>query len=284
MKSVALSAGPMEYEDTGGPGPVLVLLGGLGMQGSLWRHVVAELSPDYRCIVPTLPMGGHRAPMNEDADLSPRGIARLENELLEVLDLEDVTLVGNDSGAFLFAAANAPERIARLVITPCEAFENFPPGLPGRNLSLAAKVPGGVTVLAQTLRLPAMRQLPMSYGWMSKRPVPREVMDRWVAPLLEQPGVRRDLVKYLRSAKEGDMMAAAEGLRSFQRTTLVVWATEDRVMRPEHGRRFADLLPDARLVEVDDSFTLMPQDQPGLLARTIREFVVATTTPSESSA
>ena len=109
-------------------------------------------------------------------------------------------------------------------------------------------------------------------------------MDEWVAPLLEQPGVRRDLVKYLRSAKKGDMMAAAEGLRSFQRPTLVVWATEDRVMRPEHGRRFAELLPDARLVEVDDSFTLMPEDQPALLARTIRDFVVATAQPSESSA
>lgn len=284
MKSVELSVGPMEYEDTGGTGPIIVLLGGLGMQASLWRHVVAELSPDHRCIVPTLPMGGHRAPMNEDADLSPRGIARLEIELLEVLDLHGVTLVGNDSGAFLFAAVNAAQRIARLVITPCEAFENFPPGLPGRNLSMAAKVPGGLTALAQTLRLPAMRQLPMSYGWMSKRPVPREVMDSWVAPLLEQPGVRRDLVKYLRSAKKGDMMAAADGLRSFHRPTLVVWATEDRVMRPEHGRRFADLLPDARLVEVDDSYTLIPQDQPTLLAQTIRQFILDTATPSQSNA
>jgi pimeloyl-ACP methyl ester carboxylesterase len=84
MQTIELSAGIIEYEDTGGSGPIVVLLHGLAMDGSLWRHVVSELHVDYRCIVPTLPLGGHQRPMRADADLSPRGIGRLEAEFLEV--------------------------------------------------------------------------------------------------------------------------------------------------------------------------------------------------------
>ena len=138
MPDIELSAGSIEYEDTGGHGPVVVLLHGLVTDGSLWRSVVRELRANHRCIVPTLPLGSHRRPMRVDADLSPRGIGNLQAEFLEKLDLEAVTLVGNDSGLFQFVAGLHPERLARLVVTSCEAFENFPPGLPGHVVALAA--------------------------------------------------------------------------------------------------------------------------------------------------
>ena len=273
MPDVTLSAGVLSYEDSGGDGPIVVLVGGLAMSASVWRTVVAELSPTHRCLALTLPLGSHRRPMNPYADLSTRGLARLEGEFLEVLDLADVTLVGNDSGAFLFTAAQDVGRISRLVITTCEAFENFPPGLPGSSLVWSARLPGGVALSAQALRCRFLRRLPMTYGWMSKRSVPHEIVDAWVAPLVGSREIRRDLRKYLLTAQRGDMLAAAEELRSFDRPTLVVWTPEDRVMKPEHGRRFADLLPHARLVEIEDSFTLIPEDQPLVLARHIREFV-----------
>src|SRR3977135_968249 len=74
MPEVELPAGTIEYEDTGGDRPAVALLHGLIMDGSLWRHVVQDLRADYRCVVPTLPLGGHRMPMRPDADLSMRGI------------------------------------------------------------------------------------------------------------------------------------------------------------------------------------------------------------------
>ena len=100
-REIDLSAGTIEYEDIGGEGPAIVLLPGLLMDASLWDEVVGGLAPDHRCIVPTLPMGAHRHPMHDDADLSPRGLARLVAELLDRLDLTDVTLVGNDTGGAL---------------------------------------------------------------------------------------------------------------------------------------------------------------------------------------
>ena len=273
MQEIELSAGTIEYEDTGGSGPLVVLLHGVAMDGSLWRHVVRELRNDHRCVVPTLPLGSHRRPMRADADLSLRGLAKLQAEFLEALDLREVTLVGNDVGLFQVTAGLYPERLARLVITSCEAFENIPPGLPGHTVAFAAKLPGGLFALAQPLRLRALRRLPLALGWMAKRPIPHEITDAWLRPLLTQQKIRRDLLKYLHHYNKSDLLAAAERLRSFDRPALVIWATEDRVMPREHGRRLAELLPHGRLIEIADSYTLIPEDQPGELARAIRQFV-----------
>jgi len=268
-----LSAGVIEYEDSGGPGPVLVLLGGLVMDSSVWGPVVEELRRDHRCVVPTLPLGSHRRPMRPDADLTLAGFARLVSELLDRLDLRDVTLVQNDHAAALVLAGERPPRVAGLVISSCEAFENYPPGLPGKNMRLMAMVPGGIFVAMQALRLRPLRRLPLALGWMSKRPLPDELVDRWLVPAQTQRGVRRDLRKYAASARRGRMLEVCERLRSFDRPALVVWTPEDRVQRPEHGRRLAELLPDARLVEIPDSYTLIMRDQPLAFAEAIRRFV-----------
>ena len=276
MPEVDLQAGPIEYDDSGGDGPVLVFLHGLAMDGTLWRNVVRELRDTHRCVVPTLPLGGHRRPMRDDADLSLAGHAAIVADLLERLDLRDVTLVQNDHGSAQVLAGARPERVARLVLSSCEAFDNFPPGLPGRMLALGAKLPGGVNAMVQPMRLRSMRHTPATFGRMAKRRIPDEVTDAWLAPMLGERAIRRDLAKYIRSVRPGELVDAAAGLAAFDRPALVVWAAEDRVMPREHGRRLAALLPDARHVEIDDSYTLIPEDQPVAFARAIRDFVVET--------
>jgi pimeloyl-ACP methyl ester carboxylesterase len=273
MPQIELTAGVIDYEDTSGEGPVLVLLGGLVMDASVWDPVLDDLRRDHRCVVPTLPLGAHRHPMRPDADLSLEGFARMLAELLERLDLRDVTLVQNDHAAGLALAGENPARVARLVISSCEAFENYPPGLPGKNMRLMGALPGGIFLAMQALRVRRLRRLPLSFGWMSKRPLPDDLLDRWLAPVQTERGVRRDLRKYVTSARRGQMLEVCERLRGFTRPTLVVWTPEDRVQRPEHGRRLAALLPDARLVEICDSYTLIMRDQPQAFARAIREFV-----------
>ncbi|MGW4689740.1 alpha/beta fold hydrolase [Streptomyces sp. NPDC004244] len=276
MAEVDLSAGTVEYQDTGGEGPVVVLLHGVAMDGSLWRNVVASLRSQFRCVVPTLPLGGHRRPMRPDADLSIVGVARLVAEFLDRLDLRDVTLVMNDwGGAQALVAEGRDERIERLVITSCEAFDNFPPGLPGRNLFTSAGLPGGINFAFRLLKWKPMRRLPMTWGWMSKRPVPHEVMNAWFEPLWTSEEIRRDLRKYVLGVPpRSELLGWAEKLRGFDRPALVVWAAEDRVMPPEHGRRLAGLLPKGQLVEIEDSYTLIPEDQPERLSACIRSFLL----------
>ena len=275
MYEVELSAGTIEYEDTGGDGPVVVLLHGVTMDETLWRHIVRDLRPDYRCVLPTLPLGGHRRPMRPDADLSLGAMVRLVAEFLEKLDLRDVTLVGNDwGGAQLLVSQRRAERVWKLVLVACEAFDNYPPGLPGKVAGLASKVPGGINAAFQSLRFRPLRRLPLTWGWMSKRPVPDEVMDAWFRPIQTSREIRRDLRKYGGSTPPKDVLLEwAECQRAFQGPVLVVWASEDRVMPREHGRRLAELFPNGRLVEIPDSYTLIPEDQPVMLARHLREFI-----------
>jgi pimeloyl-ACP methyl ester carboxylesterase len=275
MPEAELSAGPIEYEDTGGDGPVLVFLHGLTINGTVWRHVVADLRGDYRCVVPTWPLGGHRKPMRPDADLSLRGLALLIDEFLEKLELTDVTLVLNDwGGGQLLLSEGRADRVGRLVLSACEAFDNYPPGLPGAAIGIACKIPGGLKTTMSLLRFKAFQRAPGAWGWMSKRAVPPEVMDGWFRPARTDPEIRRDLFKYVKSLPSKEtLLELADRMKSFDRPVLVVWALEDKLMPREHGRRLADLFPDARLVEIEDSYTLIPEDQPAAFAKAMREFV-----------
>ena len=255
---------------------MLVLLAGLMMDGSVWDPVVAELRNEHRCVVPTLPLGAHRRPMRPDADLSLRGFGAMLRELLERLELDDVTLVQNDHAAALVLAGEDPARVARLVISSCEASENYPPGLPGKNMRYTAMLPGGVFVAMNALRLRPLRRLPIAFGWMAKHPLPDELVDRWLRPAADAGGrAPRSAQVHDRRAPRGDG-GGVRRLRSFTRPALVVWTPEDRVQRPEHGRMLAELLPDARLVEIEDSYTLIMRDQPQRFASAIREFVSET--------
>lgn len=286
MAQIELSAGTIEYEDTG-RGPVVVLLHGLLMDASLWEEVIADLAKDHRCVAPTLPLGAHPRPMHADADLSLGGIARLVGELMDRLDLQDVTLAGNDTGGALvqLLMGNGDARVGRVVLVSCDAFDNFPPGLTGRTLFLSGKLPAaGFGMFMQQLRLRPVRRLPIAYGWLTKRG--DAATKRWVKVLLGQRAIRRDLQRVLRAADaDRDILVrAAENLAGFDRPALVSWAARDRVMPPEHGRRLAELLPSGRLVEVDDSYTLVPLDQPDALAQEIRAFLqTSTDTPSQAA-
>ena len=214
--------------------------------------------------------------MRPDADLSLRGLGRRVADFLERLALRDVTLCFNDwGGAQLMVADGLLDRVGRLVLVSCEAFENYPPGIPGRLAWLSAKVPGGLAMMRRTLMIRAARRLPMTFGRMSRRGVPDELMDDWLRPLARRD-IRRDLAKYAGDARRGrrDMLAATPALASFERPVLVAWAAEDRIMPPAHGRRLAEAFPDAKLVEIPDSYTLVPIDQPQRLAAELRRFVV----------
>lgn len=285
MGEVELSAGTIEYEDSGGEGPVLVLVHGLAMDGRQWRKVVAELRSDYRCVLPVLPMGAHRRPMRPDADLSLRGMGRILAELLEQLDLRDVTLCFNDwCGAQVMLADGLMDRVARLALVSCEAFDNYPPGLAGHAAWLSAKLPGGLSIMRQILLRPRLRRLSFVFGQMSKHGVPDELMREWMEPL-KRAEIRRDMRKYVGAAMKGrhDLLAATPALKSFDRPVLVVWDLEGPMMPNEHGRRLAEVFPEGRLVELPDCYTLIPEDQPAELAASIREWLGSTQTPSDVS-
>lgn len=276
-RELELESGTIRYDDRCS-GPTLLFVHGVLVAGSLWRKVVAELEAEARCVVPDWPLGAHSTPMAPDADLSPRAVAAMIAELIEKLELDDVTLVANDTGGALaqLLVSERPDAVARLVLTSCDCFERFFPPL-FRPLQLAARTPGGLTVALQALRLRRLRRLPIAFGWLAKRPIPDTVSDAWLAPFLKQKGVRRDAAKFIGAIDHRDTLAAAERLRTFRGPALVAWAADDRVFPPADGRRLAELFPAGRFEPIPDSYTFVPEDQPAELARAIRSLLALDT-------
>lgn len=266
-----LPSGTIDVFDSGGGQPI-VFSHGLVMDHTEWTGVIDRLAPEFRCVVPVLPLGGHQRPMPDDVDLTMRGIALRIAETIETLDLPPVVLVANDWGGPQITAVERPDLIAGLVLTSEEAFDNYPPGLPGAFAALSCRLPGGLTIAGRSLRIPGFQRLPMTFGRMTVRPIPMDIIRGWTEGLITEPGVRRDVRQYVATTPKDCLIEAAQGLRTFDKPALVIWPTDNRTMPRSHGARLAGLLPQGRLVELDDCSVLMPLDQPVRLADEIRTF------------
>lgn len=273
MRTVETPSGPIAYDDTGGDGPVLVLGHGLLMDGRQWRKVIPLLS-GYRCITPTLPLGAHTTPMNEDADLSENGVACILADFLDALGLDDVTLVLNDWGGGQFMISEGRDkRVGRLVLVSCTAFDNYPPK-PARPAELLCRLPGGGWLLTRLFGTRFFRHSTRAYGALAKTGLPDALYDEWFRPAVENPAIRRDLVKFATGApSRRRLLEMSARMSTFDRPVLVVWAREDRMMPLAHADRLVELYPNATKVIVDDSWTLIPEDQPEVMAETLRAFV-----------
>lgn len=284
MRSIEVTAGVIDYDEVGA-GPPVVLLHGLLMDHTLWDRVLRLLPEGFRYIRPVLPFGAHRRAMNPGTDLSLPGQVRLVADFLDALSLESVTLVHSDWGGALFLTARGLDhRVTRQVILPSEAFDNFPPGLPGKMVALAARLPAGIQLAARQLRVGWLRRLPMLYGQMARRPVPDELIRRWTEPVLSDPDIRRDLLAYCRGKfDKAALIADTEALRRFQGDALVLWSPDNRVMPPAHGRQLAELMPRARYAEVPGAYVLSALDEPEAVARAMGVFLASVPAASQPS-
>jgi pimeloyl-ACP methyl ester carboxylesterase len=272
MNQVDIPQGTIRYREQG-TGEPIVLIAGLLNNSLLWRDVMDELAPDFRVIAPDLPLGSHELPMKEGADLSPPGLAAIIAAFLEALDLRDVTLVGNDTGGAIcqLVAVNHPERLGRLVLTPCDAYDNFLPPM-FRPLQMAARIPGAIWVIGQSLRPRPARRLPFAFGWLSKRPLDPERSDAFLHPALHDRGIRKELAAVLKGISSKHTEEAAQRFGEFDKPVLLAWAPEDRFFKLRYAERLADAFPNARLELIEDSWTYVPVDQPQRTAQLIAAF------------
>jgi pimeloyl-ACP methyl ester carboxylesterase len=261
-----------------GDGPPVVFVHGLLVNGDLWRKVVPTVAEaGFRCLVPDWPLGSHEIPVPE-ADLSPPGLAALIAEFLAALDLKEVTVVANDTGGGLaqILMANHPERVGRVVLTPSDSFERFlPPAfavLPG-----LARVPGGLWMLVQAMRPRFAQRSPLVFGWLAKHRVPDEFLDSYVLPS-RNSAIRGDLRRFLRGVDNRHTLAAAERHPNFTAPVLLAWAQEDKHFPSSLAHRLVEVLPNAELREITDSYTFVPEDQPEELSQLVVDFLRAPAT------
>jgi pimeloyl-ACP methyl ester carboxylesterase len=280
MPEIQLTQGVVRYRDQGAGAPIL-LIHGLLVNGNVWDRLVPLLAAHGRCIVPDLPLGSHSVPMNKGADLSAPGLARLIAEFIERLELEDVMVVGNDTGGALcqLVVAHHPERIGRLVLTTCDAFENFPPPAV-RPLLTALKLPGALAATSVLGRLRAVRGAAFKAMPLTMQPIPDEQVKSWVAPLADKR-IRADLATVVRGIDPADTVAAGERLRDFDGPALIAWGAEDRIFPFSDAERLAAILPNARLERIPNARAFVQLDAPERLAELIGSVTNgAVTTPA----
>jgi pimeloyl-ACP methyl ester carboxylesterase len=255
-----------------GAGPPVVFVHGALVNANLWRRVVPLLDGRTRVAL-DLPLGSHIEAMPRDADLGPPALADLIADALAALELEDVTIVGNDTGGGLtqILATRRPERLGRVVLTSCDAFENFPPKL-FRYVLAPARVPGAIPVAFAGLRVRRLRRLPIAYGWLSNEPPEPEAEDSYVLPVLTRGDFRRDVRKLLAGLDPRHTLDAAAKLTGFEKPVLIAWSADDRFFPPAHAERLARLIPDARLEWIEGARTFSAEDAPERLASLIAGF------------
>ena len=274
MKSVDVTAGTLEYRDEGDPtGPPVVLLHGLLMNDSQWDLVLPLLPAGHRYLLPVLPFGGHRVPMRDGADLTMPGMVNVVADFLDALDLTGVDLVVTDWGGPLFLTdVGRDERVGRMIICPSEAFENFPPGLPGKVTWVATRSPLTVSIAMRMLAVDWLRRRYLVFGMMAKKPIPQPIVDHWFGNALQHTALRRDVIRYARSRfVKSELVRATESLARFDGDVLVLWS-HNPVMPDRHACRLAELT-NATLRYVDDAHVLIMLDQPEQTAREIGAFL-----------
>ncbi|HEX6857149.1 MAG TPA: alpha/beta fold hydrolase [Streptosporangiaceae bacterium] len=295
MPTIDLPVGPVDYRDTGPrtpDAPVAVFVHGILVNSTLWDPVAEPLAAaGIRCILPDWPLGAHRRPASRDAGLSPLTVADAITDLLDALDLHGVVLVGSDTGGALcqlalrqlaqaqgqLAQDRGAHRVSGLVLTNCDAFEQFPPRYFGPLFTLA-RSPLAVWLLAQQTRLRAVRHSPLGYGPLLSRPRPAGLTRDWIQPLLDSAAIRHDLTRFARGLQGTELTGAAGWLGRFQRPVRLVWGTRDKHFTLELGRRLAAAFPLAQLDEVADATTFVSIDRPDAVSGAIEGLLATSRT------
>ncbi len=275
MPQLTLPQAAIDYSEVGPADssypPVLFVHGAL-VDARLWSDVAKSLAQKgFRCILPTWPLGSHTTPVTDRTALSPQGVAELIHQFILARDLDDVTLVGSDTGGGVcqFLIDAHPERIGRLVLTNCDAFDVFPP-FPFNAVFALMRSGASTRALGSLMRLKALRHSPLAYGLLMDKP-DAQLTASWIAPATEDSRIAGDFAALARNIGHTDLVSTAPRLRSFTKPVSVVWGQRDRCFTPELGRRLAALFPNVSLIEVPDSRTFVSLDNPAAVVAAISQ-------------
>ena len=273
MPNVTLPQATIEYRELGpqdSPHPPVLFVHGAVVDSRLWSGVAERLAGQgFRCILPNWPLGSHTIPVTDRSALSPQGVAELVHAFITALDLHELTLVGNDTGGGVcqFLIDAHPERIGRLVLTNCDAFDKFPP-FPFNAVFALMRSTASTRILAAAMGPKALRHSPVGYGLLVRDPDPA-LTASWIKPAASDSRIAGDFAALARGIGRTDLTDVAPRLHRFTKPVRLVWGTADRCFTPELGRRLAALFPDSSMVEVPGARTFVPLDNPGAVVDAI---------------
>jgi pimeloyl-ACP methyl ester carboxylesterase len=263
--------GPLAWRSSG-RGPTLVFFAGALANGGLWRDVVAALEDRYRCITIDLPLGAHPWPLSPGADRSAASLARLLLDCLDLLEVDDATVVANDTagGLLLLSLASghpALGRVGRLVLTNCDNYDQFPPEKLRRPAAMCRTFP---RLSRAAVRLTARRR---NVSSVTARGLDHERAESFFGPMRRDPRVADDFVAAFGGFRPQLLVDAAEAIPRFDRPVLLIWGESCDFFPMAHARRLVSDFPRATLVLVPGAKTWVSVDNPAAVADAIGTFV-----------
>lgn len=273
-KQAVLQNGTIHYREVGDGYPLMLLHGALS-NANTWRKVIPELSRHFRCIVPTLPLGGHAHPIHATTPITGQNMVDLIRQFADCLTLSRFALLGNDTGgayAQMFTAAH-PERVSHLILNNCDAFEIFPPKLFG-TLPMSMKIPGFPALMGLAMRVPALAKSKLILGALSNTLDATTIQSQYLKSFMSDAAIRQDFKMLVLGWDNQDTLAAARQLGTFQQPVMVLWGLADKDLFPiALGERLAANFPNACLKTVEGASTYVQEDRPADFTAHIQKFL-----------
>ena len=262
-RSVQTAFGRISYMEQG-TGPVALFVHGVLLNRYLWRHQLAELSDIRRCIAVDLLAHGDTE-IALDQDVSVTANAEMLKQFLDTLDIDQVDLVGNDSGggiAQIFAALY-PGRVRSLTLTDCDTHDNWPPEAFKPFLAMAAG--GGLRgTLDAMLSDKSVYRSAQALGPAYEHPeqLSDDSIEQYLSPLVRSGQRTRDLQRFLAAFDNKHTVAVEAQLKTLKAPTLIVWGTDDVYFDVKWSRWLADTIPGTRRrVEFKGARIFFPEER-----------------------
>lgn len=255
-----------------GSGPAALFVHGVLLNGFLWRDAIEALSDSRRCIAPDL-LGHGATTAPADVDSTFAGQAKMLNAFVDALGLEQVDLVGNDTGGGIsqIFAAEHPEKVRSLTLTNCDAHDNYPPvALEG--LVNVAKG-GGLGALGKTwLSDPATVRHSFGVAYENVDAIPDERIHTYLAPIFASEEKTAMLGRLILTPNSQNVNIEQK-LRKVQAPALIMWGTDDVFFDKKWAYWLKDTLPGAEdVIEVPGGRLFWPEERPEFFAEKVREF------------
>jgi pimeloyl-ACP methyl ester carboxylesterase len=261
--SVQTASGRISYVEQG-TGPVALFVHGVLLNSHLWRHQLADLSDIRRSIaVDLLAHGDTEIAPNQDVSVTAN--AKMLKEFLDALNIDQVDLVGNDSGGGIsqIFAALYPERVRSLTLTDCDTHDNWPPEAFKPFLAMAAG--GGLRgTLDAMLADKSVYRSPQALGPAYEHPeqLSDDSIETYLRPFVRNAQRTHDLERFLAAFDNKHTLAIEPRLKTLKAPTLIVWGTDDVYFPVKWSHWLAENIPGTRRrVEFKDARIFFPEER-----------------------
>jgi pimeloyl-ACP methyl ester carboxylesterase len=262
-RAVQTASGSIAYTEQG-VGPVALFVHGVLLNSHLWRHQLEHLSDLRRCIAVDLLAHGDTE-IADDQDVSVTAQAEMLEQLLDALHVDQIDLVGNDSGggiAQIFAARNR-QRVRTLTLTNCDAHDNWPPEAFKPFLAMAAA--GGLSdTLNAMLADKSVYRSPQALGpaYEDPRRLSDGDIETYLRPLVRSEKRTNDFRRFLAAFDNRHTVTVEAHLKKLSAPTLIVWGTDDIYFDVKWSRWLADTIPGTRRrIELDGARIFFPEER-----------------------